>query len=103
MATYTVAASEVGAHKKLTTANTVDTINFGRKCLNIEVISDGSADLYFTVDGSVPTVDGNGGHRLPSGIPTAYDQAVYPLIATTVKVISSGAVTYSVTGDSVSA
>lgn len=98
MASYTVAASEVGVHDKALVASTADTVTIDRDCNEVEVIADGSADLYFTVDGTTPTVAGQNTHRLPTGavgrrtvvVPTAGD--------TVVKLISSGTPRYSVSG-----
>ena len=98
MASYAVAASEVGVHDKALVAATVDTVTFDRDCDEVEVIADGAAAVYFTVDGSAPTVAGNNTHVLPAGavgrrrvvVPTSGD--------TVVKLISSGTPRYSVSG-----
>lgn len=96
MASYTVAAGLVGAHAKTLVASTVDTVTFTATDLDeVEVLSDGTAAVYFTVDGTTPTVAGDGMWEIPAAravrtvqVPTAG--------ATIVKLISSGTPVYSV-------
>lgn len=96
--TSTVATDERGVHAITTSANAVDTVTFtGRDCDAVEVISDGAADLYVTVDGSTPTVAGNTTDRLPSGAPSVRVLSVPTSGATQVQLKSSGTVKYSVT------
>jgi hypothetical protein len=93
VATHTVAADEIGAHSKTLGANTVDTVNFADDVKQIEVVSDGAAELYFTVDGTAPTVGGAKCYYLP-----AFGGAREVPVHTggTVKLISSGTPKYSV-------
>lgn len=96
MATYTVADGDIGVQGKTLAKNTVDTITFSSDLDAAVVFSDGVAALYFTVDGSTPTVGGANTHMLPKGV-RAVRQVIVPSTGNTVvKLISVGAVTYSV-------
>lgn len=66
MTDFAVAADEIGAHSKTLTANVVDTVQFADDVSRIEVVSDGAAELYFTVDGSNPTIGGANCYYLPA-------------------------------------
>lgn len=95
MASYSVGAGKVGAYAKLAVASTVDTITFADNVDRVEVISDGAARLYFTTDGSTPTVAGDNCYVMPATASTRTVKAT-PSNGTVVKVISSGAPTYDV-------
>jgi hypothetical protein len=59
MASYEVATGLVGVHDKSLTANTVDTVTFADVIGEVEVTNvSGTAKIFFTVDGSTPTVGG---------------------------------------------
>lgn len=110
MANYTVAAGQVAAHAKLLTVSTVDTVTFqlgstsspgwaARLPKKVQVLSDGVADIYFTVDGSTPTVAGSNCYRVPAVAAASVVVSVAdsdPADPVVVKLISSGAATYSV-------
>lgn len=66
MASYAVASGEQGAHAKTLVASTVDTVTFAYFTGKVEVYSDGAATLYFTVDGTTPTVGGAATHFMPA-------------------------------------
>lgn len=108
MASYPVASGDVGAHAKTLSAGVVDTVTFqigspgtpGWSAVPgaVEVLSDGLADIYVTVNGSTPTVAGANTYRI-----SAAHQAVTISVADSnsqddvvVKLISAGAPTYSV-------
>lgn len=94
----TVATGDRGVHAITTSANIVDSVTFtARDCDAVEVLSDGAADLYVTVDGSTPTVAGNNTDRLPAGAPSVRVISVPTSGATEVQLKSSGTVKYSVT------
>lgn len=99
MATYTVASGERGVHAKTLVANTADTVTFtGRDCNQVEVVSDGTAALYVTVDGvTTATVAGVKTDVLPTSVPSVRVLNVTIAGATVVSLISSGTTTYSVT------
>lgn len=94
MATYTL-GSGFAAHAKTLAAGVVDVVDFGRNIDLVEVVVEsGTAPVYFTVDGSTPTVAGSRtwaafvgqGVRLP----------VPEEVATTVRLISAASAVYSV-------
>lgn len=109
MASYAVVMGKIGAHAKVLGAGVVDTVTFALGAdqsvagwanvpRRIEIITDGLADIYVTVDGSVPTVAGANCYRVPAlpgstfiGVEDSDSQD--PVV---VKLISSGAPTYSV-------
>jgi hypothetical protein len=97
MASYTVASGQVGAHGKTLVASTVDTVTFtGEDPPDVTVISDGAAAVFYTVDGSTPTVNGANCYLLPAGVVSS-DRRLIPTAApAVVKLISSGTPTYSV-------
>jgi hypothetical protein len=102
VADHNVTAAQIGAYAKTLAASTVDTVRLRvdddhPPSDRIEVFSNGSAEIYFTVDGSPPTVGGAGTYFLPAAMSSrdvewpggGDDDAV-------VKLISSGTPTYSV-------
>ncbi len=93
MPSYTVASGALAAHDKTLTAATVDTVTFTDATSVVEILSDGAARLYVTVDGTTPAVSGANTDLLVAGIASGVR------ISTTgniVKLISSGTPTYSV-------
>ena len=102
MASYSVAASggEVAANDKTLVANTVDTVTFDQAVGGIEVLTDGSAAVYFTIDGTAPTVSGSHCYKVPSA-PGSTTSLVFMVpgwhsAVSQVQLISSGTPTYSV-------
>ncbi len=98
MAEYVVAAGDKAAHAKVLVANVVDRVVLRRDWKEIEVLShNGTAAIYFTVDGTEPTV--GGAHC--DVVPATPSSAIVPRQGsgqTFVKLISAGTPTYSVTG-----
>lgn len=97
MASYTIAVSERGAYAKTLVASTVDTVTIQRDTRSVEVTNlDGAAAIYFTVDGTTPTVAGASTYELPA-VPSSREVPA-PKVedATVVKLISSGTPSYSV-------
>ena len=75
-------------------ASTVDTVTLTGRNSSVEILNrDSSSTIYFTVDGTTPTVAGNETIVLPPG-------AAYQWLAPVgmVKLISSGTPAYSVQG-----
>lgn len=100
MAAYTVAAGERGVHAKTLVANTADTVTFtGRRCNQVEIVSDGAAALYVTVDGvTAATVAGAKTDILPAGaLSRRVLNVTLPSVASIISLISAGAPTYSCT------
>jgi len=90
VADYTIQPGEWGVHGITLTAATVCTIAFPDDVNEIEVLShDGTAPIYFTVDGTDPVVEGRGSRVIPAAISSAQ---VEPPTAgpTIVKLTSAG-------------
>lgn len=101
MSEYTVAAAvsgQVAANDKTLVANAVDSVTFDEEIEAVEVLTDGSAAVYFTVDGSVPTVSGQHCFKIPA-TGAATSLTVWPPSRglAEVQLISTGTPTYSVT------
>jgi hypothetical protein len=81
------------------TANTVDTVTTDRAWEDIQIVSDGTARIDVTVDGTAPVVGGT-----PTGlvIPAAVAVLTPPIpdsgTPTVVKLISAGTPHYSIIG-----
>lgn len=97
MAEYEVAAGEVGTYENKLTAETVDTVTFEAYVPGIEIVTDGTAAVYVTFDGTTPVVKGPNCHVLPAQacvrtIRGSGDRTAKPVV----KLISSGTPTVSV-------
>lgn len=99
MATYTLAAGDVGVHDKTLVASTVDTVAWPAGVVSdlVEVLNDGATDIFVTVDGSAPTVAGGATWEVSPGTARVL-RTPGGVVPTTVKLISAGTPTYSVTG-----
>lgn len=99
MAAYTVTSGQRGVHAKTLAATTADTVTFtGRTCRRVEVISDGTAALYVTVDGvTAATVAGAATDVLPAGALSVRVVSVTAAGDTVVSLVSAGTPTYDVT------
>jgi hypothetical protein len=83
-------------HKTLV-ANTVDTVTLDQDYSCVEVVNRAATgDLYFTVDGSTPAVAGAGTYIVRAG--EAVEMDLQTQGKTVVKLISTGALDYSVMG-----
>lgn len=96
MASYTIAAGDTAAHDKTLVASTVDTVTFTDTIRAVEIISDGTAAIYLTTDGTTPTVSGPKTSKLPAGTITSLTLTPTSGEATAIKLISPGTPTYSV-------
>jgi hypothetical protein len=98
--TYTLALTDLGLYGKTLTANSEDQITVARShafdVVALALLSDGTAAMYFTTDGTAPTVGGANTRELPAG---AIAQLTFslPLNQTTVRLISAGTPKYSLT------
>jgi hypothetical protein len=94
MAKYTVGKGEIGAHAKTLVADTVDEVVFAKGQGFIEVVSDGAAEIYFTVDAPAPTVGGAAAYYLPA-LPCSRTVPSPQPGETVVRLISAGTPKYS--------
>lgn len=96
VADYTVPAEHVGVHAKTLIANTQDTVTFtGADLDEVEILSNGAADIYVHFGAGNATVAGTDCWRV---LP-AMGSTVLPVHTsgdTVVKLISSGTPSYSV-------
>lgn len=95
MAKYKVEKGQVGAHAKTLTPNTFDEIVFVDDQSFVEVVSDGAAELYFTIDAPAPAVGDAAAYYMPATVGVRNEPSPKPG-ETVVRLISSGAVKYSV-------
>jgi hypothetical protein len=96
VASYELAKGKVGAHAKTLAPNVIDSVTFQSVGdMNIEVRSDGAAAIYFTLDGSDPTVKGDHCYELPAA-PCVRTVDRTKNLKQVVKLISSGSPEYSV-------
>jgi hypothetical protein len=96
MASYAVTADQAGAWEKTLVAATVDTVTFTDDLTHVTVINEGTTGLYFTVDGTTPTVGGGAAVYCPPSATVGVGSSASG--GTVVKLISSGTPKYSVTG-----
>lgn len=96
MANYEVAKGKVGAHAKTLAPGVVDSVTFKAVGdMEIEVRSNGAAAIYFTLDGSNPTVKGDHCYELPA-TPSVRTVDRTQNQNQVVKLISAGSPEYSV-------
>jgi hypothetical protein len=93
MASFTVAAGAIACHDKTLGADTVDTVTFTDDVEWVTVWSDGAAEMYFTFDGSAPTVSGANCYHLPA-VPSRIE--IESLSENVIKLISHGTPKYSI-------
>lgn len=91
----TLGAGKVGLYGNALTAATVATVTITDDLQSLEIGADGTAAVYFTTDGSAPTVGGDNTYLLPAtGTYVFRTQRVAPSNGVTVKLISSGTPAY---------
>lgn len=67
MSEYSVPAGHIGIYDLVLTANQVDTVTFeGVDLREVEILTDGAADIYVTFDGQVPAVRGTHCWKVPA-------------------------------------
>jgi hypothetical protein len=92
MASYDVAEDDIAKHDFVMVASTVDTVTFFDKPSYVMIVTDGTSKIYFTTDGTTPTVSGPKTYIMPATPCTrTMDHGDGP-----VKMISSGTPTVSV-------
>lgn len=92
-----VPAGDRAVHNVPLVADTELLVEFGYPVTAVEILSDGAADIYLTTDGTPATVEGGNCERIPAGgINSGTVQAPYGQ-DTTVRLISAGTPTVSIT------
>lgn len=94
MATHTIAAADKSKQFALA-ASTVDTVTVDANTDTVTILSDGTAAVYFTVDGSTPTVAGINTLPIPAAVST-FEVGPRHGFAGTLKLISAGTPTLTV-------
>lgn len=95
--TTTIAAGEISSGIVTTTVGQVDTVNFGRDVDQVLVMNyDGADWLFFTTDGSTPTVGGKNCFAVVPGAGAGLVVSVGGGGQTAVKLISATATKYLV-------
>lgn len=94
MAEHTIASGDIAKHGIALAADVVDTVTFGDNVKAVQIISDGAAAVYYTVDGSTPTLGGANCYMIPAV--AAVDERVMNTSSDVVKLISSGTPVLSV-------
>jgi len=99
MAAYTVPSGNIAANDKTLAAGVVDTVTFQDAIGGIEVLTDGSAAVYFSVNGTTPTIGGTNTYKIPAagGVVTRNVNPVPNEPAAIISLLSAGTPTYSVT------
>lgn len=95
MTDHPVGEDKIAAHGFTLVGATVDTVTFFDNPPEVEVLSDGAAEIYVTTDGSTPTVGGDNTYIVPA-LPCARVISRSDPTAP-VKLISSGTPKVSVT------
>jgi hypothetical protein len=99
MATHTLVTGEKGSYGNALTESAVDTVTIEGVCEAVEVTNEtGSKAIYFTTDGSTPTVKGANCHEIPAIAGRSVKVATESIKGenTVVKLIAAGTPEYSV-------
>ena len=102
MATTTLTSGQKSTGRITLTASTgsnnVDTVNAPAQWSHVRILSWGPGDIFFTTDGSAPTVDGKNTQILPgsSGAISYIDVPVDSSGASVIKLLSDQATKYVV-------
>lgn len=96
MTSYEVPSGDVGVHLKKLTPNQVDQVTFiGRDLTEVEIMTDGAADIFVRFGGQDPIIGAGSCWRVPAGM----GSSVIPVSTskdTVVRLISAGTPVYSV-------
>jgi hypothetical protein len=95
---YELQRGDIGAHDKPLTPDTIETVTFTDDVDAVEVLNiDGTAAIYFTVNGRDPVVGGNHCWALPAGAASSLVVDVPTAGRSVVKLVSASRVRFSVT------
>lgn len=89
----TISKDHVSSGRITLVPNQVATISFEQNIGADQVISDGSAAAFYTVDGSEPTLDGLNTFELPEGVHSVDERDTTNLPGTptdVIKIVSAG-------------
>lgn len=99
MANHVIPAGEFAVHEYVMAAGVVESFVFPGRQAIVEIISDGSADIYGRSDGGDPVVRGGNTWRIPFGGTVVMEVATTGNTPSVVKLISEGTPTISVQKD----
>lgn len=92
-----VPAGKVAAHLVALAANVADSVDFTDRIRAVDIITNGAADVYYTTDGTTPTVGGTNTYRIPVGTTGITNRRLDVIpTAATIKLIAPAAVIVSV-------
>lgn len=98
MAEHRITGNDVALHGLTVGASQVETVIFDTNIGTVDIISDGRAAIYYTINGQPPTIKGGNTFVLPAGA-TAIDTRPAPSGVgqfDTVRLISDGEATVSI-------
>lgn len=97
MASIAMGATDLGSYGNIMVASTVDTVTIARDAETVRITIDAAAAaIFFTTDGSTPTVNGANCYRVPASVGASVEATVTGVSPTVIKLISAGTPTYSV-------
>ena len=96
MALHRIARGQIAVHAVTLIANVADTVTWQDEVEMVEVLTDGSVDVYVATDGNPATVDGQNCYRIPQNEGLATWRELNAS-GGTLSIISSGSPLYSVT------
>lgn len=94
----TLSAGDIATPTIALSAATIDTVTFGDDCDKVEVFTkDGTAEVFFTVDGTSPSTSAKNSYYLPAVAGSSLEVTVPTSGKSVVKIISAGTPSYRVT------
>ncbi len=98
MPDVTVATGKVAAHGIVLVANQISTVTFADNIESVDIISDGTAAVFYTIDGSDPTIAGQHCYPIPAGVLSVDNRHTLNSSSTQdrVKLISAGTPTVTI-------
>lgn len=96
MASHTIAADKVAKHAFTLVASTADTVTISGASDKVEIISDGTAAVYYSTNGTAATVAGAHCYLLPAGAISVDVREYWDAADAVISLISAGTPTLSV-------